>query len=307
VDPIDLSKIKTYSLKDRESKEKLAGAGTVPSSDSVADLIASLPDVLKAKDFRALVGELVKARDGKKTIIWMMGAHVVKCGLTPIIVDLAENGFVSHVAMNGAGAIHDFELAFHGETSEDVKETIKDGSFGMADETGRFLSETMKIAAGKGSGYGEILGCRIENEDLPHKTSSLFWNLHRLGIPATVHVCIGTDIINQHPDFSGAAAGESSFTDFRILAGSVATMEGGAILNVGSTVVLPEVFLKTLSVARNLGHTVENFTAANFDMIAHYRPVTNVLARPTGGGGYDIRGHHEIMIPLLAAALRAGG
>ena len=307
MDPIDLSKIKTYSLKDRESKEKLADAVKVPASDSVADLIAGLPNVLKAKDFRALVKALVKARDAKKTIIWMMGAHVVKCGLTPIIVDLAENGFVSHVATNGAGAIHDFELAYHGETSEDVTVTIQDGSFGLADETGGFLSETMKIAAEKGSGYGEMLGCRMEDEDLPHKAGSLFWNLHRLGIPATVHVCIGTDIINQHPEFSGAAAGEATFTDFRILAASVATMEGGAILNIGSSVVLPEVFLKTLSIARNLGHTVEDFTAANFDMIGHYRAITNVLARPTGGWGYDIRGHHEIMIPLLAAALRAGG
>jgi hypothetical protein len=307
VDPIDLSKIKTYSIKDRESKESLEDAASIPSSDSVAGLLASLPDVLKARDFRELVQALLKARDAKRTIVWMVGAHVVKCGLTPVLADLAEKGFITHLATNGAAAIHDFELAYHGETSEDVTDTIKDGSFGMADETGRFLSETMKMAVEKDKGYGETLGRRIEDEDLPHKMGSLFWNLHRLGIPATVHLCVGTDIINQHPEFSGSAAGEASFTDFKILAASVAGLEGGVVMNFGSAVVLPETFLKALSVARNLGNKVENFAAANFDQLGHYRPVTNVLARPTGGGGWDFRGHHEIMIPLLAAALRAGG
>ena len=302
MDKIDTSKIKTYPIADRESKVKIENFASVPSSNSVADLIDSMPDILKANDFRALVNAICKARSEKRKIVWMMGGHVVKCGLAPVISDLAERGYVTHVATNGAAAIHDFEIAYQGATSEDVREAIKDGSFGMAEETGSFLNETLKEAAEAGEGYGKTLGQRMKG--LSNKESSLFWNMHRLNVAATVHCAVATDIISQHPSFSGANLGEASYTDFKIFAAAVAGLEGGVVMNIGSAVVLPEVFLKALSVARNLGNKVEHFTAANFDMISQYRPAENVLSRPTGGG-YDFRGHHEIMIPLLAAAIRA--
>ncbi len=303
MDKIDTSKIKTYPIADRESKVKIENFASVPSSDSVSDLVKSMPDILKANDLRALVDAVCRASSNGRQIIWMIGGHVIKCGLAPVISDLAERGYVTHVATNGAGAIHDFEIAYQGATSEDVRETIKNGSFGMAEETGSFLNETLKEAAENGEGYGKTLGQRIDG--LSHKEDSLFWNMHRLNVAVTVHCAVATDIISQHPSFSGANLGEASYTDFKIFAAAVAGLEGGVVINVGSAVVLPEVFLKALSVARNLGNTVNDFTAANFDMIGQYRPAENVLNRPTGGEGYDFRGHHEIMIPLLAAAIKA--
>ena len=300
---IDTSKVKTSPIAERDSKVKIADFASVPSSGSVADLIDSMPGILKANDLTALVAAMRKAQSEKRKIIWMMGAHPIKCGLAPVIVDLAERGYVTHIATNGAGAIHDFEIAYQGATSEDVRETIKDGSFGMAEETGTFLNETLKEAAESGDGYGKTLGQRLS--DLSHKENSLFWNMHRIGIDATVHCAVGTAIISQHPSVSGANLGEASYTDFKIFAAEIAELEGGVVMNMGSAVILPEVFLKALSVVRNLGNTVETFTAANFDMIGQYRPMENVLSRPTGGRGYDFRGHHEIMIPLLAAAIKA--
>lgn len=304
MDEIDISKVKTYPISERENKMRVEDFASLPPSHSIGDLVKSMPNVLRATDFRALVDAVCRARKGGRQIIWMMGAHVIKCGLTPVLVDLAERGFLTHIATNGAGAIHDFEIAYQGATSEDVETTIKDGSFGMAEETGRLMNDVIRAAVEMSLGYGYALGIRIGDLDLPHKESSLLWNMRRMDIPATIHCAIGTDTINQHPSFSGSALGAASFTDFKIFSASVAELEGGVILNIGSAVILPEVFLKALSIARNIGNTVESFTAANFDMVSQYRPKENVLSRPTGGGGYDFRGHHEIMIPLFAAVLR---
>ena len=239
----------------------------------------------------------------------MMGAHLIKVGLSPILIDLMERGIVAAVAMNGAGIVHDCELALWGITSENVAENIKDGSFGMAKETADFINGAIKKGMVSKTGLGEILGVELLDAEAPNKPLSLLARGYELGVPVTVHVGMGTDIIHQHPSADGAAIGELSLRDFRIFTSQVSQLgEGGVILNVGSAVLLPEVFVKALNLARNLGHRVVNFTAANFDMYRHYRPQVNVLGRPLRGGGkgFDFSGHHEIMIPLLAAAVKLG-
>ncbi len=266
--------------------------------------LASWPDVLAARDFQGVVRAVADAARAKKGVIVQIGGHVIKTGLGPLLVYLMERGVVTHLAMNSAASIHDFELCAYGGTSEDVAAGIGDGSFGMADETGRDMNAAIALGQRQGWGMGEALGNALDGrKELPGKPYSVLLGARRLGIPVTVHAAIGTDIIHQHPTADGASVGDTSFRDFKRLAGSVPSLhDGGVVLNIGSAVIMPEVFLKALTVARNIGGgKPSGFVAADFDMIRHYRPRMNVVERPTlgGGKGYSITGHHEINIPLL--------
>jgi hypothetical protein len=266
----------------------------------------SLPKILAVNELQTVVDAIVAAHHCKKPVLFMFGAHVIKVGLSPLLIELIRRRVVTAIAMNGAGIIHDFELAFMGCTSEDVAEALADGSFGMAEETHRFLNGAIAAGAKKGLGLGEAVGAMINKHRLPHRRLSLLATCQALGVPATVHVALGTDIIHQQATADGAAIGQTSLTDFRRLAAVTATLgQGGVVGNLGSNVILPEVFLKTVSMARNLGHRVQDFTAFNFDMIRHYRPSENVLKRPTllGGRAVHITGHHELLIPLLVRAV----
>jgi len=273
---------------------------------SFRDFYQSLPQILAAKDFRVVVKAILEARRRKKPVIWMFGAHVLKVGLNPLLIHLLRRNVVTALALNGAGVIHDFELAYMGCTSEDVAAALADGSFGMARETTQLLNRAIRDGAKRNLGLGEAVGSMIAKSRLPYRDLSLLATCHELGLPATVHVAIGTDIIHQQAVADGAAIGKTSLTDFRKLAGVVAQLGGGGVVgNFGSAVILPEVFLKTVSMARNLGHPVKDFTAFDFDMIRHYRPSENVLKRPTllGGTAVHITGHHELLIPLLVQAI----
>ena len=303
----DLDKIKRYSVRRRCSKVKLANLARAPQPEKpLRDFLRGLPDILKARDLRALAIAIVAAKRRHRPVILMMGAHPIKCGLSPVLIDLVERGFVTAVALNGAGAIHDFELACWGQTSEDVAKGLEDGSFGMAAETADLINGAVIQGDAQDFGFGESLGLFLNEQKTKHRSISLLARCYQLNVPVTVHVGIGTDIIHQHPSFDGAAAGSASHRDFRILSQVITKLAGGVVLNIGSSVVLPEVFLKALTVARNLGHPVKNFTTANFDMVQHYRPNTNVVQRPVscGGIGYSFTGHHEIMVPLLAALVK---
>lgn len=272
----------------------------------VGGLINSLPAILAADSFRAVLDALVEARKRQRAILWGLGGHVIKCGLAPILIDLMRRGYATGFAVNGAAAIHDFEIAIAGQTSEDVEAVLPDGSFGAAEETGREMNQA--AAAADTVGFGEALGQRLESiADSRFAECSLLQEAYRAGIPVTVHVAIGTDTPHTHPAADGAAIGRTSHRDFRLLCSLIQDLnDGGIYLNVGSAVVLPEVFLKAVSVVRNLGHPLANFTTVNFDFLQHYRPRVNVVERPhakSGGRGYAITGHHELMLPLLAAAL----
>ena len=314
---IDLNKVKTYSIKSRKSKTQIKNFGKPASSDyDVTSFLESLPKCLKADDFRKLLNSLVKAKRTGKPIIFMFGAHVIKCGLSPVLIDLMQNGFISLLATNGAGAIHDFEIALWGKTSEEVERSIQDGSFGMAEETAEIFNQVSSFAQKESMGLGEAIGKKIWELKPQFRKYSLLANAFKLRVPLTVHVAFGTDIVHQHPNFDPSSTGSATHTDFKILANEVSRLNnGGVVLHFGSAVILPEVFLKALSVARNIkGHMdpaerIENFTTANFDMIQHYRPNLNVVLRPTqkSGQGFSFSGHHEIMIPLLAWALKAMG
>jgi len=264
-----------------------------------------LPGLLGAADLRAAVAATDRARAKNRTILWGFGAHLIKVGLAPLIVDLMERGFVSGVLMNGAGCVHDLELAMMGRTSEDVAPALDDGSFGMAKETAEQLNGAIAAGARDGLGMGAAVGRELLEGRYPHKQRSVLATATRLEIPVTVHAAIGTDIHHMHPSADGAALGETSYRDFELLTRLVATLEGGVLFNIGSAVILPEVFLKALALARNLGHKVQRFTTVNLDFIRHYRPTVNVVERPTrqGGRGISLVGHHEILVPLLAAAL----
>lgn len=304
---VDLNEVRTYPVSRRENKERVGKTARPLQADaSVKDLLDSLPHVLAADILRRVAERMAAARQAKRPVLMMMGGHVIKCGLSPIVIDLMKNGIVTAVAMNGAASIHDFEMAMQGETSEDVAKAINDGSFGMAEETGALMNEAISRGAQESLGMGEAIGKAITEHGFPYADVSILAQAYTMGIPATVSVAIGTDIIHQHPKADGAALGTTSHRDFRLLASVIADLEGGVVLNVGSAVVLPEVFLKALSVARNLGNKVEHFTAVDMDMIGHYRPRVNVLDRPTqlGGEGYRLIGHHEIMVPLLAATVK---
>jgi len=305
-DPLDFSKIQTYELKDRANKVAVEDfAGVHQRGGSFAEFLDRLPKFLAAADFKKIVAAIVSAVRNERPVLLMMGAHSIKVGLNPVIVDMMKRGVISAVAFNGAGAIHDFETAYQGETSEDVQKGLDDGSFGMVDETPRLMNAALESGIAKGLGAGESLGTAIMEGTFPMRHLSILHTGVEMETPVTVHIAIGTDIIHQHPTTNGAVLGEASYRDFQRFASVVARLEGGVVLNVGSTVIMPEVFLKALTIARNLGNKVNNFTTATFDMIRHYRPTENVVRRPThlGGQGFYIVGHHELMIPLLFAAV----
>jgi hypothetical protein len=304
---IDLSGIRAYSAASRPSKVKTDEVATPPRAGmTVRELLDGLPRILKAEDLKAVARAVVDARKTKKPVIAMIGGHVIKTGCAPILANLVELGYITHVASNGSAAIHDTELARFGHTSEDVAVQLKDGSFGMAGDTAQMVNDAAKEAMERGDGFGETVGRLLTLENGPYLERALLATCHKVGIPYTLHVAIGTDIVHQHPSAEGSAIGDASFRDFKILAATVSNLgHGGVVLNFGSAVIMPEVLLKAVAVARNLGHEVVDFTTANFDMIQHYRPWENVVRRPVlaGGKGYQITGHHEIMIPLLAAAI----
>ncbi len=302
----DLSGVRTYPLASRASKANAEDFATPYRPGSgVRALLDSFPDILAAGDFKAVVAAIRKARAGDRGIVWGLGAHVIKTGLSPVLIDLMERGFVSAVATNGAGIIHDFELALSGSTSEDVEEALGPGRFGMAEETGRLLNAAINEGVSRGLGIGQAVGERLRAMSPPHESLSIVAAAARMQIPLTVHVAIGTDIIHMHPDASGAALGDGSLRDFRYFVSNVARLAGGVYLNCGSAVILPEVFLKAVALARNRGASLDQLTTVNLDFARLYRPQTNVVSRPVAGvgKGYSLVGHHEIMIPLLAAAL----
>jgi hypothetical protein len=302
----DLSGIHTYPLKSRKSKARAEDFGAVPAKDAtVAQFVESLPDILAAADLKAIVRTMLDAHRNDRGIVWGLGAHVIKTGLGPILINLMERGFVSAIATNGAAVIHDFEIALVGATSEDVDEALGPGRFGMADETGRLLNSAISEGVAAGLGIGQALTRMLRDRSPQHARSSVLAAAGRFDIPVTVHVAMGTDIIHMHPAASGAAIGEGSLRDFRYFVSNVARLERGVYLNCGSAVVLPEVFLKAVALARNRGIALAEMTTVNLDFIRSYRPQTNVVQRPTAGTGrgYSLVGHHEIMIPLLAAAL----
>jgi len=305
---LNFNKIKTYPIRERQNKVKIADfSKNIPKKGmSFESFLDGLPNILMAEKFRNVVKAIVNANKKEKPVIFCIGAHVIKCGLNPVIISLIEKGIVTAVALNGAGSIHDFEIAMIGETSEDVATNIEDGTFGMAEETGAMMNDALIEGVKQGIGAGQSLGEKILRNDFKYGDYSILAKGIEYEIPVTVHVAVGTDIIHQHPSCDGAALGEASYIDFQIFAGQVSNLgDGGVIVNIGSNVILPEVFLKAITVARNLGYKVKNFTAVNFDMVQHYRPLENVVNRPVsmGGQGYSITGHHEIMIPLLAQAV----
>ncbi len=322
---LDISKVTTQTIAERTSKVGLGDLAHPfdPATGGFDAFIDSLPRILKADDLREIAATIVRARRSGSPVVVMIGAHVVKTGLAPVLIDLMERGYVQALAMNSAAAIHDSESALFGVTSEDVAMNLRDGSFGMWRETGTFINGTLLRAfRGEASaagppggeatlaepiGYGEALGRALIAGQAPHLDVSLLAAGVRLGIPVTVHAAIGTDIVHQQPSMDGAATGEMSFRDFKVLAHVVRALDpGSAVLNIGSAVILPEIFLKVLTVVRNLGFEAAGFLSANFDMLQHYRPNMNVVHRPTQGGGrgFTITGHHEIMVPLLAAMIK---
>lgn len=304
--PLDFCGLHTYSIHDRHSKvtvdsfAKPLGAGA-----TVAELVASLPDQLMGRDFPELIDRLAAVVRAGRPFIVGMGAHVIKVGLARILIDLMERSIITGLALNGACVIHDTEIAMAGRTSEDVDQVLGSGAFGAAKETGETVNAAIKEGAAKDIGLGRALGEYLTAKEFPYNHMSLVASAYRLGVPVTVHVAIGTDIVHIHPSACGASIGKTSHHDFKVFCNMVAGLEDGAYLNIGSAVLLPEVFLKALTVARNLGYTVNRFTTANLDFIRHYRPMTNVVNRPTAGAGkgFHITGHHELMVPLLAAAL----
>ena len=318
VQPLTLGDIATYPLSSRKSKVSVADfARPFSSNAGITKLLESLPRILAAEDLRAVVQAIQQAKRFRKPVLWGMGGHVIKTGLGPVIADLMRRGFVSGIAMNGAALIHDFEIALSGQTSEDVEAGLGEGKFGMATETGLFLNQIASTATFSGIGYGEAAGKFLAARKLAKQNAqaSVLWNAYRLRIPVTVHLAIGTDISHMHPAADGAALGAASHHDFRLFCGLVKEMHpGGVYLNWGSAVLLPEIFLKAVAVVRNLGVPLRPITTANFDFIQHYRPLQNVVKRPTAAirgraadsKGYAITGHHEILLPLFATALVSG-
>jgi hypothetical protein len=308
--PIDLSRVETYPLSSRPSKVTVRDFAKPLTDDEARDataLLNSLPHILAADTLRSITDAIVEARSKNRVIIWGVGGHVIKTGLTPILIDLARRGFVSAIAMNGSGVIHDFEIAIAGWTSEDVDAALGSGAFGMAEETGRLINEAINRGGAGDCGIGESIGRALVEMNPQFADYSILHAAYLLKIPVTVHVTIGTDIIHIHPHADGAAIGAATYRDFLLFASLVKELDGGGVyLNVGSAVTLPEVFLKAVTVVRNLGHSLQDFTTANFDFIQHYRPMINVVRRPVAGGagrGHSVTGHHELMIPLLAASI----
>jgi hypothetical protein len=305
-DEFDGSDVRTYPLASRPSKVRVADfARPWDPASGMAGWIDSLPNLLAAADLRAVIEALRRARREDRGIIWGLGAHVIKTGLASVLIDLMERGYVSAIAFNGAGLIHDFEIALAGVTSEDVDQALGPGTFGMADETGRELNQAIAEGVSAGLGLGQAVAAHLANRRPPYAHLSVLASSARLGIPVTVHVAVGTDIIHMHPAASGEAIGAGSLRDFRYLTSFVSQLAGGVYLNCGSAVMLPEVFLKAVSLVRNRGMSLDGLTTVNLDFLRLYRPETNVVRRPVAGigQGYSITGHHEILIPLIAAAL----
>jgi len=304
--PIDLSGVKTYPLAGRKSKVSSSDfAKTWRKGSSLREFLANLPDILAGEQLKSVISAIASAYRNERSVVFGMGAHVIKVGLNPVVIDLMERGVITAVAMNGAGIVHDLELALVGHTSEDVAAAIGDGSFGMARETCAFVAEALALADEKMMGLGEAVGRLIAAQKLPRADHSILAAGARLGLPVTVHVAVGTDIIHMHPEFDAAKAGAATHRDFRLFAAVVADLEKGVYLNVGSAVILPEIFLKATTLVRNLGYTLSEFTTVNLDFIKQYRALTNVINRPTakGGRGINLVGHHEILLPLIAAGV----
>ncbi len=319
IQPLTFGGVHTYPLASRKSKVNLGNfARAVDRKVSLAKFLDSLPKILAAQDLRELLSSIHRARKQKKAILWGLGGHVIKVGLGPVLIDLMRRGFISGIAMNGAAMIHDFEIAMAGNTSEDVEAALGEGQFGMAEETGTYINEIAKLAYRIRIGYGEAAGQYLTGGILSpkHPESSVLIEAYKCRIPVTVHLAIGTDISHMHPSADGVALGSATFSDFRLFCSMVQQMDsGGVFLNWGSAVVLPEIFLKAVSVVRNLGVPLQPITTANFDFIQHYRPVQNVVRRPTApignkkgssSRGFAITGHHELLLPLVAAALASG-
>jgi hypothetical protein len=307
VRPFDLSDTKTYPLESRKSKVAVESfCRPHEKGGSVSEFLQSLPQILASRDLKDLAHAIVNARSNGKSIIWGMGGHVIKTGLSPVLIDLMDRGLVSALAMNGSCLVHDYEIALVGSTSEDVEVQLQSGAFGMAEETGREINQAIREGVAEDLGIGESLGRHMAKLNPPFGRFSLLLQAYLRSIPVTVHVTIGADIIHNHPSVSPASIGEGTHRDFRILARLLEGMnEGGVYLNCGSAVNLPEVFLKCVALVRNGGRPLKNFTTANLDFIQHYRPTENVIKRPVrnGGRGIAITGHHEIVLPLLAAWL----
>jgi hypothetical protein len=307
--PLDFDGLKTVALAGRGGKVKTADFASVYQKGAgISGFLDSLPHILAGDSFQRLLAAVETARARKHAIIWGMGGHVIKCGLAPVLIDLMRRGYATAFAMNGSAAIHDFEIALAGHTSEDVEASLPGGCFGAAEETGREMNQAIAAAARDGIGMGEALGRLLDRiSTAAHAPFSLLLQAYRHGIPVTVHVAIGTDTPHTHPAADAAAIGSTSHHDFRLLCACVAALHaGGVYLNVGSAVVMPEVFLKAVSAVRNLGHPLRDFSTANLDFLQHYRPRVNVVERPhaeSGGQGFAITGHHELLLPLLAAAL----
>lgn len=308
--PIDLSGIETYPLASRPSKVTVRDFAA-PLSDEqargAAALLDSLPQILAATTLRDVAGRIVEAKKRGRPVIVGMGGHVIKTGLAPVLIDLMRRGFVSALATNGSGIIHDFEIAIAGWTSEDVDTALGSGAFGMAEETGRLLNDAISRGAKDGIGAGEAVGRALVEMNAPHGAYSVLYQAYEMGLPVTSHFTIGADIIHIHPQADGAALGAATHRDFLLFTSIVKELNGGGVyLNLGSAVTMPEVFLKAVTVVRNLGHSLQDFTTANFDFLQHYRPATNVVRRPVADGagrGFSLTGHHELMIPLLAASI----
>ena len=311
IQPLPLEGVNTYPLASRESKVGISDFARPFDADAtLKDFLSSLPNILAVRSLRELAAQMRRARSSGKPIVWGIGGHVVKTGLAPLIINLLERGFVTAIAANGSVLVHDAEIALVGSTSEDVDASLGAGAFGAADETGKILNEAARDGARDRIGLGESLGRALLALQPKHAELSLLCAAYRARAPFTAHVAVGTDIAHFHPQADGASLGATTHTDFRLLAELVRRLNGGGVyLNVGSAVVLPEVFLKCVTLVRNLGHALEDFTTANFDFIQSYRPLTNVVRRPTSGGagrGFSITGHHELTIPLLAAQLLCG-
>jgi hypothetical protein len=300
----DLSGVRTYPLASRRSKANAADFAS-PVAAPMTAFVDALPSILAGSDFKQVVAAMKAARDGGHGLLWGIGAHVLKTGLSPVLIDLMERGYICALALNGAGVIHDFELALSGATSEDVDEALGPGRFGMAEETGTLLNKAISDGVGRGLGLGQAVVEHLHHLQPPYANVSVLAAAGRLEVPVTVHVAIGTDIIHMHPSANGAALGEGSLRDFRYFISNVARLKNGVYLNCGSAVILPEVFLKAVALARNTGRSLDGLTTVNIDFMRHYRPQTNVVSRPVAGigKGYSLVGHHELLIPLLAAAL----
>lgn len=307
--PIDLNKVCRYPIRERANKTSIGSFGKpIQPTAGARSFFASLPEFLKASDLNAFIDSVVKARKSQRPFHLLLGAHTIKVGLSPIFIDLMKRSIVTGLSFNGAGLVHDLELAFFGGTSEDVQTGLRDGSFGMARETGELYAEVSKLAQEKNIGLGEAGGMFINQSRAKNRALSVFAVAEKLGLPVTVHIGIGTDIVNQHPNYDAARTAAASYVDFRILSSICGQIDrGGVAANIGSAVMLPEVFLKALTVSRNVNPGKSRLTTANFDMLEHYRPMANVVSRPTFkvGKGYNFVGHHEILVPLLAWGLKA--